>query len=109
MLFGLVSIGDVLNVVFYILMGFLVILLLGILAFRYYVYRMRRRMEENGETFRTYTWGTGRNRGNYENGSKRDGEVTIKSTGRKEKMVSREVGDYVEYEEIREERSETHS
>ena len=61
-LFGLVSIGDILSVAFYIVMGFIALVLIGILIFRYRMNRLRRQMEEQGETFRTYTWGGGRNR-----------------------------------------------
>ena len=61
-LFGLVSIGDILSVAFYIVMGFIALVLIGILIFRYRMNRLRRQMEEQGETFRTYTWGGGTKR-----------------------------------------------
>ncbi|HIW97183.1 MAG TPA: DUF4834 domain-containing protein [Candidatus Tidjanibacter gallistercoris] len=103
-LFGLVSIGDVLSVAFYIIMGFLALILIGILVFRYRMNRLRREMEAGGETFRTYTWGSPRTRTQR----KKDGEVTVQHTETSShKVVSSEVGDYVEYEEIREERSES--
>ena len=70
-LFGLVSIGDILSVAFYIVMGFIALVLIGILIFRYRMNRLRRQMEEQGETFRTYTWGGGRNQ------KKKDGEMSI--------------------------------
>ena len=96
-LFGLVSIGDILSVAFYIVMGFI-----AILIFRYRMNRLRRQMEEQGETFRTYTWGGGRNQ------KKKDGEITVQQTETSsKKVVSNEVGDYVEYEDIREETSES--
>ena len=96
-LFGLVSIGDILSVAFYI-----ALVLIGILIFRYRMNRLRRQMEEQGETFRTYTWGGGRNQ------KKKDGEITVQQTETSsKKVVSNEVGDYVEYEDIREETSES--
>ncbi|MFR7708453.1 MAG: hypothetical protein ACLUZZ_05130 [Alistipes inops] len=55
-LFGLVSIGDILSVAFYIVMGFIALVLIGILIFRYRMNRLRRQMEER-RTFRTYTRG----------------------------------------------------
>ena len=51
---------------------------------------------------RTYTWGGGRNQ------KKKDGEITVQQTETSsKKVVSNEVGDYVEYEDIREETSES--
>lgn len=101
-LFGLVSIGDILSVAFYIVMGFIALVLIGILIFRYRMNRLRRQMEEQGETFRTYTWSGGRNQ------KKKDGEITVQQTETSsKKVVSNEVGDYVEYEDIREETSES--
>ena len=101
-LFGHVSIGDILSVAFYIVMGFIALVLIGILIFRYRMNRLRRQMEEQGETFRTYTWGGGRNQ------KKKDGEITVQQTETSsKKVVSNEVGDYVEYEDIREETSES--
>ena len=86
-LFGLVSIGDILSVAFYIVMGFIALVLIGILIFRYRMNRLRRQMEEQGETFRTYTWGGGRNQ------KKKDGEITVQQTETSsKKVVSNEVG-----------------
>lgn len=96
MLFGLISVGDVLSLVFYIILGVVILGIIGVLAFRYKMNRMRREMEENGETFRGYSWGSGRAQQ-----GKKDGEVTIQRTqAAEEKKVSSSVGDYVEYEDI---------
>lgn len=96
MLFGLISVGDVLSLVFYIILGVVILGIIGVLAFRYKMNRMRREMEENGETFRGYSWGSGRTQQ-----GKKDGEVTIQRTqAAEEKKVSSSVGDYVEYEDI---------
>lgn len=103
-LFGLVSIGDILSLAFYLVAGLAVLVLIGVLVFRYRLNRLRREMEQEGETFRTYTWGTGGRE--QRNRQKQDGEVSVRQTGAPaQKVVSNEVGDYVEYEEIREENS----
>ena len=101
MLFGLISVGDVLSLVFYIILGIVILGIIGVLAFRYKMNRLRRQMEENGETFRGYSWGSGHARQ-----EKRDGEVTIQRTQAvEEKKVSSSVGDYVEYEDINDSQS----
>ncbi len=101
LLFGLISVGDVLSAVFYIIMGIVLLIIIGLLVFRYRMNRLRRDMEQRGEQYRTYTWGSGTRSARRE---KRDGEVTVQQTGSsRKKVVSNQVGDYVEYEEIREE------
>lgn len=99
-LFGLVSVGDVLSVVFYILLGIAVLVLAGVLFLQYKLNRIRRQMEQNGQSSRTYTWGSRAERQQ----TKQDGEVTVQQTrAAAEKVVSNQVGDYVEYEDIHEE------
>lgn len=99
-LFGLVSVGDVLSVVFYILLGIAVLVLAGVLFLQYKLNRIRRQMEQNGQSSRIYTWGSRAERQQ----TKQDGEVTVQQTrAAAEKVVSNQVGDYVEYEDIHEE------
>lgn len=99
-LFGLVSVGDVLSVVFYILLGIAVLVLAGVLFLQYKLNRIRRQMKQNGQSSRTYTWGSRAERQQ----TKQDGEVTVQQTrAAAEKVVSNQVGDYVEYEDIHEE------
>lgn len=101
LLFGLVSIGDILSVAFYIVMGFLALIIIVFLILRFRINRIRRRMEENGEEFRTYRWGNmgGRPRSQ----GKSEGDVTVERTSQSyKKRVSSDVGEYVEYEDVRE-------
>lgn len=101
-LFGLISIGDVLSVVFYIIAGVLGLAVIGAVIFRIKMNRIRKQMQEGGNTYRTYTWGMGGARNREQ--KKKDGEITVQQTqSTVEKTVRNEVGDYVEYEEIREE------
>lgn len=98
MLFGLISVGDVLSVFFYIIIGVVVLALVAALAFRIYIARIRKKMEEGGQAGRSYSysWGSPRSR----ESKKRDGDVTVQQTDASHsKVVSTEVGDYVEFEE----------
>ena len=68
----------------YFIMGVIVLVVAAILLFRWRVYKMRRRMEEQ-----------------FRKG--REGEVKVYNTSETpEKRVSRDVGDYVEFEETKE-------
>lgn len=102
LVFGLISVGDVLSAVFYVLLGIAVLILAGLLFLQYKLRRIRRQMEQNGESARSYSWGSRSSRQ-----PRQDGEVTVQQTRTAtEKVVSNQVGDYVEYEDIREERTE---
>lgn len=102
LVFGLISVGDVLSAVFYVLLGIAVLILAGVLFLQYKLRRIRRQMEQNGESARSYSWGSRSSRQ-----PRQDGEVTVQQTRTTiEKVVSYQVGDYVEYEDIREERTE---
>lgn len=102
LVFGLISVGDVLSAVFYVLLGIAVLILAGLLFLQYKLRRIRRQMEQNGESDRSYSWGSRSSRQ-----PRQDGEVTVHQTRTAtEKVVSNQVGDYVEYEDIREERTE---
>ncbi len=96
LMFGLVSLGDIFSLVLYIILGIVVLALVGALFFRLKINRLRRQMEDSGEIHRSYTWNSPRS----SRGEQRDGEVTVQQTSSREKVVSREVGDYVEYEDV---------
>lgn len=50
-----------------------------------------------GAYSRTYTWGGG---GARESAKKPEGEISIQQTQSSEKKVSKNIGDYVDYEEV---------
>ena len=50
LVFGLISVGDVLSAVFYVLLGIAVLILAGLLFLQYKLRRIRRQMEQNGES-----------------------------------------------------------
>lgn len=101
LIFGVISFGDVLNVIFYIFMGIFLLVLAGVLFFRYRMGRIRREMERQAAQGGGYRRTSGSSAA--DNGRSRpEGEVTVKQT-RTTKKVNTQVGDYVEYEEIDEE------
>lgn len=103
-LLGYVSLGDVLGVIFSIVGAVVLLALVGLLVIRYRIRRLQRRMEQEagqGGAYRTYTWGFGQER-RKEN--RYDGDVTVQRTTAPRKKVSREVGEYVDYEDVEEQR-----
>lgn len=104
-LLGYVSLGDVLGVIFSIVGAVVLLALVGLLVIRYRIRRLQRRMEQEagqgGGAYRTYTWGFGQER-RKEN--RNDGDVTVQRTTAARKKVSREVGEYVDYEDVEEQR-----
>lgn len=101
MVFGVISFGDVLNVVFYIFMGIILLILIGALMFRYRLNRLRKeaqRQAAGGAAYGTYS------RGSRSRSGRREGEVTLERTEvTRARVVRSDIGDYVEYEEIEEE------
>ena len=88
--------------ILYFLMGLIILVVVLMLAFRWRVYKMRRRMEEQfGEgNFGAQGFGSPF-AGEPRKG--REGEVKVyKTSETPEKRVSRDVGDYVEFEETKE-------
>ena len=62
--------------------------------------RKQKEFEQGGNPFfRTYTWGGGGHSRNAK--PKPEGKVTVEQTRMTQKRVSGDVGDYVEYEEIK--------
>ena len=89
----------------YFIMGVIVLVVAAILLFRWRVYKMRRRMEEQfGEGFGQQSGPKGF--GGFgspfaeQPRKEREGEVKVhKTPGTPEKRVSKDVGDYVDFEE----------
>ncbi len=108
MVFGVISFGDVLSVVFYIFMGIVLLVLIGVLLFGHRLNRLRReaqRQEAGGGSYGRYGRGDG-SRSRY--ARRPEGEVTVEGTEiSRTKVVSSDIGSYVEYEEIKEEKTES--
>lgn len=93
--------------ILYFIMGFVLLLIAGVLFFRWRIYRMRKEMEERfGEGFGAAAGGFDpRGFGSRQRPPKqgREGEVKVYRTAdAPEKRVSEKVGDYVDFEETRE-------
>lgn len=90
----------------YFIMGIVLLVVAAILLFRWRIYKMRRQMEDRfgegdfgGQGFGSPFAGESR--------KGREGEVKVyKTSETPEKRVSRNVGDYVEFEETRETKEE---
>ena len=90
-----------LTVLFFIIVGFYLFGLLGRLFLNYWIRKKQREFAEGGGGFsRTYMWGTGFGRRSR---PKPEGDVTVRQTASAQKKVNRNVGDYVDYEEVKEE------
>lgn len=90
-----------LTVLFYIVLTIWILGLLGKLAFRYIIYRAQKNMQQGGggAFYRSYTWGGTREQ---KQEATKEGEVKIKTPPvDQSKKISKDVGDYVDYEEIK--------
>ena len=91
--------------ILYFIMGFVLLLVAGVLLFRWRIYRMRKEMEERfGEGFGSAAGGFDP-RGARQRPPKqeREGEVKVyRTSDAPEKRVSEKVGDYVDFEETKE-------
>lgn len=98
LIFGVISFGDVLSVIFYIFLGIVFLIVLGIVLFRFRLRRIRREMEQGMRS------GAGqRTSARSRQSAKSEGDVTIEQTRTsKNKTVNSQVGDYVDYEDIEE-------
>lgn len=101
MIFGVVSLGDVLGFVFYVILGIAILGAALVLVLRSKVNRARRRVYEQMQNGGQQAGGNDARRGTRER--KPEGEVTVKRTTSSAKVVNNDVGSYVEYEEIDEE------
>lgn len=90
--------------IMYMFMGLLVLILVGILLFRWHMNKIRRQMEEQfgaGGGPQGGFW-QGRNASGPSDGPRRgrEGEVHVHRTSEApEKRVSKDVGDYIDFEE----------
>ena len=90
-------------------MGIVVLAIVLMLVFRWRIYKVRKQMEEQfGEGFGEQTRGGFRQRNSGSPFAERErrgreGEVRVhKTAGTPEKRVSKDVGDYVDFEEEKE-------
>ena len=95
--------------ILYFLMGLVILVVVLMLAFRWRIYKVRKQMEEQfGEGFGEQTRGGFRQRNSGSPFAERErrgreGEVRVhKTAGTPEKRVSKDVGDYVDFEEEKE-------
>ena len=93
--------------ILYFIMGFVLLLVAGVLLFRWRIYRMRKEMEERFGEGVGGAAGGGEPRGfgarQRPPKQEREGEVKVYRTAdAPEKRVSEKVGDYVDFEETRE-------
>ena len=93
-------VAGVFKVILYVIMFFILIMLLGGLYLSYRINRLRRQAEEqmrggNG----TYSRSTYREYGNQPK-QPREGEVSVHQTEPKEKKINKNVGDYVDFEDV---------
>lgn len=88
-------------VILYLIMGFVVLILVGMLLLRWHMNKVRRQMEEQfgaGGRPQDGFWQERRNAGGRD--SAREGEVHVHRTSETpEKRVSKDVGDYIDFEE----------
>lgn len=92
----------VISFILFLIIGFYLAGLIGRLLLRRWIIRRQKEFEQNGGNpfFRTYTWGAG---AHQQQSRQREGDVTVQQTAQSaEKKISREVGDYVDYEEVKE-------
>lgn len=93
--------------ILYFFMGLLLLVVAGLLFFRWRVCKMRREMEERfGREFGPERPAdSGRASAAGRRGLPREGEVKVRRTsGAPEKRVAEDVGDYVDFEETKENR-----
>lgn len=96
--------GTFLSVIFFIIFGFYLLGLIGRLILSLFIRKTQRDFEKGKGPFtRTYSWGTGgRQSQNRQPKAQPEGEITVEYREATEKKVSKQVGDYVEFEEIEE-------
>lgn len=94
--------------VLYLVLGFLVLVFLVSLLFRWRIRRVQRQMEEQfgAGGFGGAGYGSGRSARTEGSRRQQEGEVKVYRTSETpEKRVSEDVGDYVEFEETKEPRA----
>ena len=97
------------TVILYMLLGFVVLIVILVLLFRWRIYSVRRQMEEqfggqSKKTGRTTSAGTGHFGGYSKSATSQshEGEVKVhRTSGVPDKRVASDVGDYVDFEETK--------
>lgn len=86
-----------LTFLFFLIAGFYLISLLGRVFFSHWIRKKQRQFSEGkGDFFRAYTWGQA------DRSSKRsEGDITVSTTRQTEKKINKNVGDYVDFEEVK--------
>ena len=86
-----------LTFLFFLIAGFYLISLLGRVFFSHWIRKKQRQFSEGkGDFFRAYTWGQ------TDRSSKRsEGDITVSTTRQTEKKINKNVGDYVDFEEVK--------
>lgn len=85
----------VLKIIFYIVLAFWLLGLLGRVALRYLLYRAKK---SGGAYYTTYSWGGTKQRKEPHNGDVDIDTSKIKNN----KKINSNVGEYVDYEEVKE-------
>ena len=86
-----------LTFLFFLIAGVYLISLLGRVFFSYWIRKKQREFSEGkGDFFRTYTWG----RSNRPP-KRPEGDITVSTTKQTEKKINKNVGDYVDFEEVK--------
>lgn len=94
---------SVLSFLFFMILGFYLLGIVGRLLLRMWVRRVQRQFEQGqgGGTYsKTYSWGRGGAAQRAE--TRPEGDVVIQAPATTEKKINKTVGDYVDYEEIKE-------
>lgn len=100
-----------LKFLFFLIAGFYLLGYIGSLLFRWWVLKKQREFQQNKDNnagsfySRTYTWGANGNQAQgarSEGRSQKEGEIHVDKISQNEKKVNSKVGDYVDFEEVKE-------
>ncbi len=85
-----------LTFLFFLIAGFYLMSLLGRVFFSHWIRKKQREFTEGkGDFFRTYTWGRS------ERPKQTEGDITVSATRQTEKKINKNVGEYVDFEEVK--------
>lgn len=93
-----------LSILFFVVAGFYLLGWIGRMLLRWFILSQARKMEQGGATFRGFTWSSGGS-SNHKT-EKKEGEVRVERKVQVEKKVNKQVGEYVDYEEVDEQKSD---
>ena len=86
-----------LTFLFFLIAGFYLISLLGRVFFSHWIRKKQRQFSEGkGDFFRAYTW-----RQTDRSSKRSEGDITVSTTRQTEKKINKNVGDYVDFEEVK--------